>query len=278
MAITRIKNSGIKNGVLKYDSALGGYPGVMPAPTAADAGTGSSATVTFSAISGATSYTALSTPGSLTGTGASSPITVSGLTAGTAYTFQVRATNSTGTGAYSAASNSITPAVPAAYESIASATGTGSSGTITFSSISSSYTRLQFRIHALGTTASQIILMRFNGDTGTNYARHNLNGTTTSPVAGGQITQSSINIGPYNGTRTGFPIVSIVDLHDYTSTTRNKTARAFTGLDNASTGGAVSLYSGLWLNTSAINSVSFVLSGGSFTTATTISMYGIKGA
>ena len=58
-----------------------------------------------------TSYTATSSPGSITGTlsqAGSGTITVSGLTTNTAYTFTVTATNVVGTSAASSASNSIT--------------------------------------------------------------------------------------------------------------------------------------------------------------------------
>lgn len=58
------------------------------------------------------SYTAISTPGAFTGSAASSPVTVTGLTNGTAYTFAMWATNTYGPSAFSAASGSVTPAVP----------------------------------------------------------------------------------------------------------------------------------------------------------------------
>jgi hypothetical protein len=80
-----------------------------------------------------TSFTATSTPGSLTTTGASSPLTVTGLTTGTAYTFKVEATNIVGTGDESSASNSVTTwSVPGA-PTVGTATATGeTTATLTF--------------------------------------------------------------------------------------------------------------------------------------------------
>lgn len=95
------------------------WPSVPGAPTIGTAtGSAGSASVTFTAPANSgyptsLTYTVTSSPGGVTGTGASSPITVSGLTNGTAYTFTVTATNATGTGPASAASNSVTPALPA---------------------------------------------------------------------------------------------------------------------------------------------------------------------
>lgn len=106
MAITRGKTSSIRQGA-KNTSMLAGYPPTMAAPTAT-AGV-VSASVAFTAVSGATSYTVISNPGNITATGTSSPIAVTGLTAATAYTFRISATNTIGTSGYSAASNSVTP-------------------------------------------------------------------------------------------------------------------------------------------------------------------------
>jgi hypothetical protein len=98
-------------------------------------------------------YTATSSPGSITGTGSSSPITVTGLTNGTAYTFTVAGTNAYGTGPSSAASNSVTPlALDVQYLVIAGGGGGGGyagggggaggyrAGTLTSLAVNTNYT------------------------------------------------------------------------------------------------------------------------------------------
>ena len=108
--------------------------------TATDLTTGGSVSVAFTAPSDTgstaiTSYSSLSTPGSLSSSNSASPITATGLTNSTAYTFQVRATNSAGTGPYSGASNSVTPTLVVNYiEEVFQTwlyTGNGSTQTIT---------------------------------------------------------------------------------------------------------------------------------------------------
>ncbi len=163
-----------------------------------------------------------------------------------------------------------------AYESIATATGTGSSGTITFSSIPSTYTHLQVRFNAIGTTSARIY-MRFNGDTASNYNTHCLIGDGSTAFAT-NYAQSQMTIAQDGyGISTTYPNVGIVDIIDYASTTKNKTIRVLTGMDKNTTLGEVGLYSGLWRSTSAVNSIVVRLDAGNFTTTSTVALYGIKG-
>lgn len=174
-----------------------------------------------------------------------------------------------------------------AYESIATATGTGSSGTITFSSIPSTYTSLQIRLidkaTRTGSFGSNDGYLRFNGDTGSNYAYHYLIGDGSSASAAGGASQSTMRIAridqsSYSGL-SNMMAVAIIDIHDYASTTKNKTVRYVSGNDTNGVGdGQINLGSGLWASTSAVNQVEIYLSGTNFTTSTVISLYGIKGA
>jgi hypothetical protein len=72
----------------------------------------------------------------------------------------------------------------------------------------------------------------------------------------------------------------MIDIHDYASTTKNKTVRQFTGTDtNSSASGAfrLGLGSGLWMSSSAITTVSILPGGTAHAAGTTFALYGIKG-
>jgi hypothetical protein len=68
-------------------------------------------------------------------------------------------------------------AAGATYVPIATANGTGSNSTITFSSIPSTYTDLVLIIGGGSTSASVVSQLQFNGDTGSNYSWTALYGT-----------------------------------------------------------------------------------------------------
>jgi hypothetical protein len=176
--------------------------------------------------------------------------------------------------------------VTGAYESIASATGTGSSGTITFSSIPSTYTSLQIRYIARDTgtgAGSSALRIRLNSDSGANYSYHSLIGDGSAVTASGTAssTEYLISRGVVAGGALATTLCAgVIDIHDYASTTRNKTMRGFTGDDTNSASGfwGVNLSSGLWMSTSAVNAIELRIFSDSFTTSTTVALYGIKGS
>ena len=166
--------------------------------------------------------------------------------------------------------------IPNSFESIATATGTGSSGVITFSSIPSTYQHLQVRIQFIDTNGGlNSVSMTFNNDTASNYVVHRIFGNGTSVTASATTAGSSLQAAI--GTGTTYLGVSIIDIHDYASTTKNKVTRTFTGREDNSgtTNSTVMLNSGLWLSTNAINRIDVTV-GANFTTDSKIALYGIK--
>jgi hypothetical protein len=173
-----------------------------------------------------------------------------------------------------------------AYESIASAAGTGSSDTITFTSIPQNYQHLQIRVFALSTNTTpesgQNVRIIFNSDTGNNYARHSLEGDGNSGFVGETANTNGILMRALMITSGGIiGGAGICDIHDYTSTSKNKTVRAFAGGNRnvtTNTNAFVGIFSGLYISTNAITSISLISGGGSFRTSSQFALYGIKGA
>jgi hypothetical protein len=242
------------------------------------------ASITFTGVSNAASYTMTSTPGSITGTGATSPITVSGLSNGTAYTFKVKSNNPFGSSAESAASNSVTPSA-ASYYSIASTTvGAGGAAEVTFSGIPATYKHLQVRFYAPSapSAATSFIMRVGNGsiDTGASYSFHSLfgysnngNGATQRP------NETGIEV-HYCPSGITSPYVGIIDLLDYADTNKYKTTRSMFGHDNNSgnstNAGQMWFVSGNWRNNSAITDIRLYHGNGNLPQNTRIALYGMK--
>jgi hypothetical protein len=120
--------------------------------------------------------------------------------------------------------------------------------------------------------------MRFNSDTGSNYTVHRLRGNGSAASASSTVPATWLYVGDSNSASdTTYCDVCIIDIHDYASTTKNKTERHFQGLDKNGSG-SLTLASGLWINTSAITTISIFLTSGNFTTDSQFALYGIKGA
>jgi hypothetical protein len=170
---------------------------------------------------------------------------------------------------------------PAATFLIQRVAGTGSSGTITFSSIPQTYKHLQIRINARSTetgTPSISAFSRANGDTGSNYTRHAIEGDGGSVGLTGLANQTSLMLLRVSAADATANVMGtgIIDILDYSSTSKFKTFRSIAGTDNNG-GGIIKLHSGLWRSTSAIDTLTIFLSSNNFTSTSTFALYGMVG-
>lgn len=161
------------------------------------------------------------------------------------------------------------------YVSIATATGTGSSNTITFSVIPGTYKHLQLRGILVG-SSSDVVQIAYNGDTtATNYYYHRLQGTGagTPNAAAGNIRR----LFDSNGSGSNY-LAFVTDVLDYSNTNKYKTTRSLSGYD-ANGSGVIDLESSLWKNTNdAITSIELSLTAGIYFSAnSSFALYGIKG-
>ena len=172
------------------------------------------------------------------------------------------------------------------YESIATVTAVGGETSLSFTSIPGTYASLQIRFIAKDTDTAadgtQDVKIRFNSDSGSNYVYHYLRGNGTSAVASGTTPATSViiinsNLREVSATSTFG--VGLVDILDYSSSTKNKTVRYISGMDKntGTTASRIALGSGLWVNTNAITSVTMLADVTAFKAGTTFALYGIKG-
>jgi len=173
--------------------------------------------------------------------------------------------------------------VTGSYESIATVTvGSGGSSSISFTSIPSTFTHLQIRYIARGTSSSagQDSLVRFNGDTGSNYSWHLLYGDGATVVANSSANATSMYIDALRagGTAANIFTVGVVDILDYANTSKYKTIRTLSGDDiNSSSFHMIGLWSGNWRSTSAISSITIFPDFQNYAEYTQFALYGIKG-
>lgn len=180
--------------------------------------------------------------------------------------------------------SSITGSKQNSFESIATVTvGSGGSSTVTFSSIPSTYKHLQLRMTARCTQQTTgnatNMYLRLNSDSGTNYTYHYLkgNGSTASALANTARDSAIFTFPTKSGETSGIFGVSVLDILDYTNTNKYKTLRHLEGYD-ANGSGEIFLYSNLWLNTSAVTSITLTEDLGDFAQYSSFALYGIKGA
>lgn len=173
-----------------------------------------------------------------------------------------------------------------AYESIATYTGAGNPGTITFSGIPSTYKHLQLRLStkSLGSNAANSwYKWHVNGvNTGGQYSEGNLsgNGSTltayTSAITGNNF-ESMFN--PGSDTDAGVYGIYIIDFYDYANTSRWKAVNSYSGTmaNTNTTRLGLTQVGGSFNSTAAISSISLVSVYGAWATGSKFALYGIKG-
>jgi hypothetical protein len=165
---------------------------------------------------------------------------------------------------------------------IASSVITGSSATYacSFNNVPQTFQHLQVRVYARGTqnSLSNFMLMQYNADSSnTYYAEHHLVGNGSSVVSNQATSQTYINIGNVTGNTalTNNFGVAIIDIQDYTSTTKHKVNKTLIGYDNNGSG-EVQLSSGLYANTASILPITLLqLYMANAAVGTRVDLYGI---
>jgi len=165
--------------------------------------------------------------------------------------------------------------LPATYESIATSTLGSAASSITFSSIPNTYTDL--RLVLVGKTSSAVNpYMRFNLDSGANYSVTRIYGNGTSAASTRSSGDTSLNLDNNSNFDTAQPALLEADIFSYAGSTY-KTCLVTISADKNGSGTTTNTV-GLWLSTSAINSVRILHSAGSgqtFDAGTTATLYGI---
>ena len=222
-------------------------------------------------------YTVTSSPSGITATGMS-PINISGLSPQTSYTFTAQAVAPFGVSAASSASSSVS--MYNGMTALATVTLGSPTGSIYFTSIPQNYNHLQVRIFGKNTGTSgsfDFSWMIFNSDSGANYAYHRIYGDGSSAQSSAGSNSSAIYYGEYP-TTTGYSNIfgaGIIDILDYSNTSKNKTIRNLFGHDENGSG-RVGMYSGFWNSTAAITAIQFNGNSYNFQTGSTFVLYGVK--
>ena len=162
------------------------------------------------------------------------------------------------------------------YTPLATTTLGSAASSVTFSSISGSYTDLVLVImEKIDNSSASFLGMRFNSDTGSNYSVTRVFGNGTSATSDRYSSQTSMDIlFPNVNTDTAFSI-SFVNIMNYSNATTYKTALNRWGSNTYTLAGV-----GLWRSTSAITSISLghFASAFNIVAGSTFSLYGITAA
>jgi hypothetical protein len=155
------------------------------------------------------------------------------------------------------------------YDKIATQTLGSAAASVTFSSISGSYTDLVLIANGSTSTATGNVRIQMNSDTAANYSNTRVLGDGSAASSARESSVGSAAIGDWGTDRC----LLITNFQNYSNSTTNKTV-----ISRSNSEGYVSAYVGLWRSTSAITSIVIFKNSANFTTGSTFTLYGIKAA
>jgi hypothetical protein len=165
------------------------------------------------------------------------------------------------------------------YTPIATQTLSSTATSVTFSSISGSYTDIILVVSAKtgASGGTQSMGIRFNSDTGSNYSGTEIRGNGTSAISS-RYADTYGRVGYLLGATGDQFGINQIHLMNYANTTTNK-SYILRGNVQSSGEGIANALVGLWRNTSAITSINvFPDYTGSFAIGSTFSLYGLLAA
>ena len=173
-------------------------------------------------------------------------------------------------------------AAESTYTPIATVTSTGSTATVSFTSISSTYTDLFIAISARSSQAinTSNMYVQFNSDTGANYSSTRITGDGSTTISQRDANTDYPPIGNIPGNNTAASTFGdvYININNYANANKRKAYLCRSGAAT-STSGKVWISAGLWRNTAAITSVQIVCDGiSNFSSGSTFTLYGIKAA
>ena len=164
----------------------------------------------------------------------------------------------------------------ATYTPLATVTLGTTAASVTFSSIPATYRDLILVCSLRATVSNQLALFRVNGDSGSNYSYVSLTGrgndTAVSLSGTGTAAYATLDASPASATNA--QTLSTIQFMDYSATDKHKTFLSRAGGVSA-TFNATEALAQRWANTSAITSIVFSMTSGSFVSGATFALYGI---
>ena len=161
--------------------------------------------------------------------------------------------------------------MPSTYTPIATTTLGSAASSVTFSSISGSYTDLFLVFEGTCTSGVVGCVLRFNSDTSTNYSYTILSGDGSSASSSRSSNQTTMQVGGMTSSSRSMMTASI---NNYSNSTTYKTVLS----RQASATLETRAYVGLWRSTAAITTVLVSTSTDTFVAGSSFTLYGVKSA